>query len=910
MQTLMLWSYRHPKHVIILLLGITMFFAYYIPTIQVDVSTQTFWIQGDPAKELYDDTLEKFGSDKITVIYVKDSKLFTPDMLARLSDFQSALEDFPEVDRVDSLFSIANLKGEEGFLNTEPFLEEVPDTLEEAQAIKADALRNPMAVNNFVSRDGSAMTFNLFLDEAISPDDETSFSHQVDEVIATIAPHVEQVFQLGTPYTTRMAYEGQMRDQRTVLPLSFLLFALTSFVIWRSTSLLGLTMITSGLSIFWTMGFMGLFRIPMNGFTAIIPALLVVVGSTEDVHLFSEYLAGIRETGTRPNAIPYMIRKTRIALFLTALTTFLGFLAIALNKIIVLKQFGVVSAFGLLANPFITFLAAPVYLKYLGPQHVSYTAGAASEFVNAFFTSVSRKITILIRVYKWQTFSVLIGAILVIGLFAFRIKVDNDFVGLFKPSAPIRVFSQQLHEELAGVQSFVIHISSGTEDTFKQPRNLVQVAEIQAFLRQTGWCDFTNSVVDYLLLTNREMHDGDQAYERIPESSDLIAQYFLILPPDEIASFITDDASEVSIAVRHNVNSSHGLKAVVAQVDDFIAQHLNPHFDYRITGETILTMTAADTLAAGQVLSLSFTLIVVFLLMSLLFVNVKAGALALVPNVLPIVLLCGMMGLLGIFLNTATSMVAVIAIGIAVDDTIHFMARYHKEMRRLQDQDQAIEACIHHEIRPIVATSVGLALGFGVIMLSDMLPLVHFGFLAASVMLFALVADLFITPILLSSTQLLTLWDMLTLDLQEAVIQDSPLFRSLKRWQVKKIVLLGKVLHARQGEAVIQHGDEGRSMYLLLEGRVQVEVGEEQAGVSTVIARLGPGEVFGEIALVNPGPRTADIQAAEDATYLELDWNSIERIRRIYPRIAAHLYHNLAQILGQRLKDTTQKMLV
>ncbi|MCP4397143.1 MAG: hypothetical protein GY801_07580 [bacterium] len=238
MQKLMLWSYKHPRSVIIVLLGITMFFAYYIPTITVDVSTQTFWIQDDPAKELYDETLETFGSDKITVIYVKDSALFTPEMLARLSDFQSALEDFPDVDRVDSLFSIANLKGEEGFLNTDPFLEEVPETLEEAQAIMADALRNPMAVNNLMSRDGSAMTFNLFLDEAIGADDETRFSHQVDEAIATIAPHVEEVFQLGNPYTTRMVYEGQMRDQRTVLPLSFLLFALTSYVIWRSASLL------------------------------------------------------------------------------------------------------------------------------------------------------------------------------------------------------------------------------------------------------------------------------------------------------------------------------------------------------------------------------------------------------------------------------------------------------------------------------------------------------------------------------------------------------------------------------------------------------------------------------------------------------------------------------------------------
>jgi len=211
---------------------------------------------------------------------------------------------------------------------------------------------------------------------------------------------------------------------------------------------------------------------------------------------------------------------------------------------------------------------------------------------------------------------VLTGGILILGLFGFNIKVDNDFVGLFRPSSTVRQHSQKLHEELSGVQTFAIHISSGTSDAFKQPENLAQVAEIQTFLRKTGWCDTTNSIADYLLITNREMHDGDEKFYRLPESSDLVAQYFLIMPTDELESLITDDYSEVKIVVRHNVSSSHELKDVVAQVDSFVAERLNPYFDYHITGETILTMTAADTLATGQVISLSFTLLVIFILMS------------------------------------------------------------------------------------------------------------------------------------------------------------------------------------------------------------------------------------------------------------------------------------------------------
>ncbi len=234
----------------------------------------------------------------------------------------------------------------------------------------------------------------------------------------------------------------------------------------------------------------------------------------------------------------------------------------------------------------------------------------------------------------------------------------------------------------------------------------------------------------------------------------MIAQYLFVLPPDVIAPFITRNASEVNIVVRHNVSSSRGLKELVAETSDFIEQNLNQRFDYRITGESIISMAAADTLSAGQVISLSFTLIVVFALMSLLFTNIKAGALGVFTTILPITLLFGLMGASGIFLNTGTSMVAVIAIGIAVDDTVHFLTRYYREMRRLKNQNMAIEAAILHEIRPIVATSLGLASGFGAIMLSDMQPLVHFGFLAVLTMLCALAVDLLITPILLSSSRL------------------------------------------------------------------------------------------------------------------------------------------------------------
>ncbi|MCI5146177.1 MAG: hypothetical protein D3923_11765 [Candidatus Electrothrix sp. AR3] len=234
----------------------------------------------------------------------------------------------------------------------------------------------------------------------------------------------------------------------------------------------------------------------------------------------------------------------------------------------------------------------------------------------------------------------------------------------------------------------------------------------------------------------------------------MVAQYFLIMPEKEISSFITYDADEVSITVRHSVNSSHELENIVEQTTALVKQQLNEDFSYRITGESILTMRGGHSLVTGQVLSLSFTLLVILTLLSLLFSNITIGLLSLIPNSLPILLLFGAMGFFKIPLGPGSAMVAAIAIGIAVDDTIHFLTCYQREMTRLQNQDQAVAACIHHEIRPVVATSLGMISGFAAIMLSSLIPLIQFAFLSALVMVFALMTDLFITPILLSSKRL------------------------------------------------------------------------------------------------------------------------------------------------------------
>lgn len=911
MRKFMLWSQAHPWIVIVGIAIVTILALYGARNIRIDASTEGMMIQGDPAQYYYQETLKKFGTDNITVIFIQDKNLFTPEKLKLLDELVFKFEELHGVSKVESLYSVTNFKGVNGALETNPLMDWPPETQEEADRVKADALRNPVFLNSLISKDGTATAINLFVEgDPDDPEFNVKFSRGVDEIIKPFQNQLDTIFQIGLSFTRRLISDNIIGDTVKLVPLSAFVLLITLIIFMRSASGALLPMLTAGTSIVWTAGFMAQVNIPLNVLTVIVPALIIVVGSTEDIHILSEYLESVEETnGNRDEAIRIMSGKVGTAVLLTSLTTFIGFLSITLNQITLLKQFGIVAAFGLFVNPLITCLLAPVYLHFFGSTKGKVSGEHKTSFVDRFFNTLANNIIKIIYTNKRLVLTFFLGLAVIIGFFTLQVNVDNDLLGYFKKGSEIRNRSQILHEDLSGAQTFFIRINSGFADTFKQPENLAQIVKIQKYISEKGWFDKTKSLADDISLIHREMNNGDEKYFKLPDSADLIAQYLLFLHRDEISRYVTADFSEVNILVRHNISSSYELAEALDDLEKQIKKTVNPHFLWGLTGENILINTAADSMAAGQAKSLSLVLVLIFIIMSILFVNVKAGALSLIPNLFPIVINFGIMGIFGIPLNTGTAMVAAIAIGIAVDDTIHLMSRYNTEMRLLQSQDKAVDVCMHAEVRPVISTSVALALGFAVLGFSNFVPVISFGLLSSMVMIFAVIGDLFITPILLSSTQLMTLWDMLGLQLQKAVIQNAALFRDLRPWQMKRVVLLGRMLTTQAGELAVVQGEEGSSMYLLLEGSAEVVTKDKKNGKDIFLTELNPGDVFGEIALVEPGPRSADVRALEPINYLEIDWNGLKRIQRIYPRIASRLFLNLSRILGGRLVETDKLLL-
>ncbi len=918
MSKLILWCRDHPIVVIVVIGLFSVFFAYEAKDIRIDASAEGMMIEGDPDKAFYEKTIHTFGTDNITIVYIKDDNLFTTKKLEAIQEVFYKLEELSNIDRVESLFTSKNFNGESGDLETLPVLDWIPETPEESAKARADAMRSPLLYRSLISEDGKAMAINVFVNpDKSDPEFNAKMSDAIDEVIEPLKGVVDEVFQVGMPFTRKCLGDSILGDMTTLIPLSVGVLLIVLVIGLKTLHGAVMPSLTGGLSVLWTVGFMVMMDIPINVLTVIVPSLVLIIGSTEDMHIISEYFEGLELGKDKFGAIDYLASKVGLAIFLTSMTTFIGFLSIVINKITLLKQFGFTASFALLANFIITFSVIPVYLRFFGGGKKRAKHHEEKTEKKTIFHFAAGLILRVIHANKMAVLAAMVVVALIIGVGAVKIKVDNDMLGYFKETSPIRVRSQLLHDDISGTQIFFIIMDAHSEDAFKKPENLKKIFAVQRYMEKTGVFDFSLSFADYIALINRESEGGKKEEFVIPASADLVEQYrFVYLEDKDIERYVNVEAepgdgapafSKANILVRHNLSSSYDLKKALSGLNGFMADTFGTDIGFKFTGENILINKAADSMASGQAISLSLLLAVIFIIMSVLFLRFKAGLLSLAPNLFPIVIIFGIMGYLDIPLNTGTAMIAAIAIGIAVDDTIHFMVRYNNEMKLLNDQEKAMTECIKNEIRPVLSTSFALALGFGVLLVSNFNPVIFFGGLSAIVMLLALSADMFMTPILLSTTKLITLWDMLAVDLKARVITKCPLFQKMRPWQIKKIVLLAHVKEFAKDMFIIRKGETDRAMYLILDGSARVELPTE-AGKRVVLSELHPGDIFGEIALVEEVERTADVVASEDSRVLEIDWTSLERIRRIFPMISSKLFLNISRVLGARLAATSEQL--
>ncbi len=897
MNRLLTFFSRNPLVGLAIVLLVSLVFASQIHRLQVRISAEEMLVQHDDEHLFYNRIKALFGDEQMVLIYLASDRLLAPDKLERLKAVLDEVADYPFVDHVESLFTIPWVKTVDGYLDKKPYLDKLPTTPEEQAKLLAEARKNPFLRNVLVSPERDIMAAAVILAPPPPGQDQWNdeeITRRLDGAVKRLQADYPTAFAIGFPQVRTEIVERIRTEQLHLFPLAVGALLIALFLLLRQLIDILLPILSAGFSILWTLGFMAMVDIPLNVVTSVVPILLIIVGSTEDIHLLSEFRQGQRLGLDNQAALAHMAKRMGGTVLLTFITTYLGFLSVGMSRIEVLWQFGLVASTGLFFNFAATVILIPSVLALAGKWQLD---GKAKIYGEGSQRLAQRYWNGLWRYRGW-----IIALFVVVTLVAVaaipRIHINHNPIDSLGEDSPVRQRIELVNQNLAGLESLSIVVESGIEDTFLKVRYLEELKKLQDFIHEKGWSRSTTSFADYLSLLNGAFQELDEPF--LPESDDVVTELMIFLKHDEVKSYVTKDYSEARILVRHAIDDSETLKQVLAQLRTFIAENLDPGLQARITGDSVLTLSATHAMITGQLQSIALLLVIIVLIIGLLFTELRVGLLATLPNFFPVIVMFGFMGFMGIPLNIGTTMAAAIAIGIAVDDTLHFMLRYNHELKAIKSHATAMQRTIYGEALPVVSTSLALVAGFLVFTQASFPPIVQFGMLGALVLATALLADFVITPLAISSLRLVTIWDLLSLQLRKQVLEKSPIFQDLHPWQIRQFILSGSIQEYAKGDRVFHRGDESNELYLLLTGRIEVclPVGD---GQYERLEQFAPGDVFGDVALFAGIPRKTDAIALQPSKVLILNRESIERNLKHRPRISARIFANLTADLSRRM---------
>ncbi len=869
--------------------------------LEIDPSVDSLISENSPEQDFYRDQLKRFGSDETLLLAIEGVEVFTADSMQRLKKLHRALRDVPGVHEVLSLATAPNIRSEDEAIGVSSFAEadfSRPDT---ATRLQSDLMANPLYARRLVSEDGRTasviVTFEGLSDRDFLQDKVVDQIRQVAE--ATLEGSDAKLRITGSQAVKSATSEALVKQFAYILPALVLLLDIFLYLAFRSFRAVVLPLMGIALTLLWTLALMALFGRQLNMVTSLIPPVIVTIGLAYAMHVLNEYFVLARDDVEGIDHTKELLEAVGLPLLITGLTTAAGFLALALSPLPAIREFALFSAAGVMISVALSLTFLPSAFRFLGCGKVRELPGQAmydglASMLAEFNTSRRRPILIL---------TVLLAILACYG--ATQITVGTNYINDFGEDTQVRQDYEAINSQLGGANVFSVVLEGVVDDTFVRPSVLREIESFQTWLEEQPEIDVTTSLVDHLTLISRSLNGGEDEFFNIPDSSSDVKQYLLFGGGEELDAYVDRSFRFARIEIQANVQDTAQIRELNNRIQQRI-QKLPTILKGQTTGNSILVTQAVDEVASGQVLSIGVALLVVYLMLGFLFTSWRVGALAMLPNVLPVVVYFGALGFSGITLNPTTSLIACIVLGIAVDDTVHYLARFNVEARNTASETKATFSTMRQLIRPVTLTTVTLCLGFLVLAGSDLQNQVQFGLLAAFTLLVAWVTDVTVTPALASGVKIVTLWDVLRLDLGRSPQHSIPLFDGLSIRQARIFALMSNIQSLPAGTRVITEDEEGGDIYVVIEGDLDVWVERDNERVELNVMRRGM--TIGEVGHFG-SRRTANIDAITDVRLLRFDDNDLERMVKRYPRIAAVVFRNINRIQAQRITKNMNRKL-
>jgi predicted RND superfamily exporter protein len=726
-----------------------------VPRLSIDPSLNEMLPADDPSRRFYEELLERFGSDDVVLVCLSSPRLFTPEGLSTLERVTRAIEAVDGVHHVDGLANALRMRPIEGDIGISGFLEILPQSQLEADRLRADVLADPLRAGSFVSRDARATAILVTFDRL--PEEEF-LARGLDLAVANAARSAAPGMAIalaGTPHVKAEVGRLLTGEITTMVPVVFVLMSLLSCGFFRSVRLGMVPIAAVALGLVWTVGAMGWVGHDLNIVTTLIPPLVLALGFAYATHLVASFQAGPEARDPSVARSPRQRAQATLArvafpVTFTALTTAAGFLSLVSNDLDVIRGFGVFAAVSTGATLLAALTLVPLLLSGLRVEPEATSTLDSRQEGRAPGRWLDRRFEALARFDLRHANSILGLALMTVFLSiwaATRIEVNLPVIENFGRDTEIRRAYQEVDRLFGGANQFYVMLRAEQPGDFERPDALRAVASLQRWLEAQPEIGATTSVVQYLEVLNEALGDEEPPVRRIPDSENLVAQLLLFGGNEELDILIDRARQVITILVRSTATETREFNRLAQRIDARLAE-LPFGIQGRTTGNAILLTRAADRISRGQAASLGWAGALIGLLLVGYFRSIRLGLLALLPNMLPVVIYFGLLGLTGVTLNNSTALMGSIVLGIAVDDTLHLLVEYRRALRETGNPGLATRAALRHVGRAITCTTLAICLGLLVVGSSQLRNQAEFGLLGAATLAIAWLVDVTFTPVL------------------------------------------------------------------------------------------------------------------------------------------------------------------
>jgi len=719
----------------------------------------------------YLDFTDKFGEEgNLIVIGIKDSLLFTIENLNAWNNLSKVLKDTNFVESVIAIGDLQKLKKDKKKQQfyLEPFIKDTITSDIELISIKKELFEKYPFYDEFLfNTKTKSVRTAIHLKKSIV--NEVGRETYINSVLIPKVESFEAKYNLdikisGMPYVRTKNAENIKSEISTFVILALIITSIIFFLFFRSYRATFISLFVVMIGVVWTVGILGLFIIntPPGDFeisvlTGLIPPLIIVIGIPNCIFLINKYQHEVNKHGNKAKSLQKVITKIGNATLMTNVTTASGFATFIITNSKLLKEFGIVASLSILAIFILCILIIPIIYSFLPIPEEKHLEHLNRTWINSLGDWIEKTVKkSKINIY---IISVLLLVTSIIGIY--QIRISGSIIDDMPQKADWFDDIMFYEKEFNGIMPLEILINTKRKKGVTKLSTIKKMSKIEDVILEIPELSKPISMVSLVKYSKQAYYNGNPKYYQVPTSQE----------NSFILSYAKNSTSDSDVdLIKNYVDSTGQYTRITAFMKDMeiekmeeIEKKLNyeiskimpsDNFEVSITGKAYLFQKGTKYLVKNLILSLSLAIFLIALLMAYMFRSLKMIFISLIPNLLPLIVTAGLMGYLGVAIKPSTILIFSIAFGIAVDDTIHFLAKYRQE---LITNNWEVKKSVYNALREtgvsMFYTSIVLFFGFSVFTVSNFGGTVALGALVSATLLFAMLSNLLLLPSMLLSLE-------------------------------------------------------------------------------------------------------------------------------------------------------------